>query len=95
MPAEGARKLTKKEVIRRFNKLIEKGRIFNEKLSEMEAYKAVKVGNFLAKYHYTCCICGGEVSADDFFVSCRKKGTSHTWKTIRPIHKKCIEGDEG
>jgi len=97
MPVEDTtRKLTKKDIIRRFNRLIEEGRIFDdEKLLEiMEAYKVSKVGNFFAKYHYTCCICGREVSEDDFFVSCRMKGTSHTWKTTRPIHKKCIEVKE-
>lgn len=83
--------LTKKEIIRRFNRLIEEGRIFaNEELSEiMEAYKVSKVGSF-SKYNYTCCICHRKVSEDDFFVSCRMKGTSHMWKNTKPIHIECL-----
>lgn len=87
--------LTKKEIIRRFNRLIEEGRIFDERLSEiMEAYKVSKVGKNSAIYNYTCCICSRKVLEDDFFVSCRMKRTSHRWKTVRPIHKKCLEVKE-
>ena len=97
MPVEETtRKLTKKEIIRRFNRLIAEGRIFDdEKLSEiMEAYKVSKVSKHSAIYNYTCCICGRKVLEDDFFVSCRMKGTSHTWKTVKPVHKKCLEVKE-
>ena len=90
------KKLTKKEVIRRFNRLIAKGKIFDdEKLSEiMEAYKVDKVGKIAMIYKYNCCICGREVSEDDFFVSCRMKGTLYARKTIKPVHKKCIAAKE-
>ncbi|MBO8183133.1 MAG: hypothetical protein H0Z28_10135 [Archaeoglobus sp.] len=97
MPEPKGVKLTKKEVISRFNKLIEEGKIFDgvtvtgAKLSElMEAYRVDKVGRS-AKYNYTCDICGKNVGEDDFFVFCRLKGTSHRWKTARPVHKKCLE----
>ena len=87
-------RLTQKEIISKFNKLIERGKIFDETISErMEAYKVHKVSQ-LAKYKYKCCLCGETVKEDDFFVICRLKGTSHKWKTVKPIHKKCILSDE-
>ena len=89
--------LTKKEIIERVNKLIVEGRIFEGtditgvKLSElMEAYKVERFSRF-DKHTYSCVLCGKKLGEADVFVICRLKGTSYKWRTVCPIHLKCLK----